>query len=164
MSEINKTQKRPYGNRYCKCGCGKYVNESEKRNGMIFWKDYISGHEGRKRKRNRNYYINKPKRKHNKNILISTELYHDRAWKMFGSKKCDHCNMTLEEHLKKYNCRFHMHCVSIPKDYSILIPENWKCLCLECHLKEENIENNHNLEYMYKIHEFPDDYDVLKEL
>jgi len=81
--------------------------------------------------------------------------YHKMAWRLFGKNKCKHCGISLKEYCKKYKTynRFDMHCVSKPKDYSIMVSENWDCLCKKCHFKEENNETSRNLDFMYEFEE-----------
>lgn len=91
--------------------------------------------------------------------------YHKEAWRRFGNNVCDNCGITLEEYSKKYKYkRFDMHCVSIPKDYSIMISENWKCLCRKCHFKEENDKVRIIPQILESYIELTDDCDISIEL
>lgn len=66
------------------------------------------------------------------------DYWHNKAWKLFGKPVCSNCNMTNEEHIKKHDCRLNMHCISEPKDYTLLIESNWEIYCKECHGKIDN--------------------------
>jgi len=70
--------------------------------------------------------------------MKSSMYYHGKAWNLFGKDKCEICNKSLKIHFELlWKTRFHMHCVSQPKDYEIMLKENWLCLCPSCHSKIE---------------------------
>lgn len=60
---------------------------------------------------------------------------HEKAWELFGNKKCEICGITNEDHIKQYGKRLHMHCGS--HKYSLLEKSNWLCCCNTCHGKLE---------------------------
>lgn len=73
------------------------------------------------------------------------DYYHNRAWKLFGKAHCEECGKSLEDELKDQGKRFHMHCMSNPKDYSIIKSNNWMTLCNRCHQQiEKNIRRLSN--------------------
>ena len=119
---MNKT---PYGNRMCICGCCEPVKKTEKINDMIFWAAFIEGHESNLVDGQKLYM---PK---------SNVYYHSQAWILFGSNKCEICELTLKLHREIYNKRFCMHNTLDPKDYSILEKYAWQCVCIPCHSKVE---------------------------
>jgi hypothetical protein len=63
--------------------------------------------------------------------------WHSVAFKLFGKEKCELCKKSDEEVTQKVKQRFSMHCTSNPKDYTLMVPENWKTLCRKCHGKIE---------------------------
>lgn len=62
---------------------------------------------------------------------------HEKAFDLFGKSKCQECGMTLEEHIDKYKQRLEMHNTLLPKNYKMMKPEAWMCLCKVCHSKIE---------------------------
>ena len=52
-----------------------------------------------------------------------------KAWKLFGKDHCEVCGRSLEDNIKETGKRFDIHCMSDPKDYTIMTKENWKCVC-----------------------------------
>jgi hypothetical protein len=60
--------------------------------------------------------------------------WHQQSYKLFGKDNCQFCNKTLEQELQEQRKRFHMHCTSIPKNYELMTPENWLCVCNKCHI------------------------------
>lgn len=77
---------------------------------------------------------------------------HNHAWREFGKRRCEMCNMGIILHWKKYKgFRLHMHCLS--EDYTIMKPENWLTVCFKCHgkldmgknMRWKGRENNHVL-------------------
>jgi hypothetical protein len=137
---------KPYGNRYCKCGCLKVVEKTEIRNNLLFWADYIEGHEN-------NVKENYQKRAEDIFIYEYNDL-HKKAFELFGTNKCEICNIPEETYKLECGRRFDMHCIS--KDYSIMKKDNWMCLCRKCHGR---------LEYGYDIPEiyYPDNYLIIEE-
>lgn len=67
------------------------------------------------------------------------EHYHFKARKLFSTPICQMCGINLEEHFRTHKKRFHLHCVS--KDYTILEPWNWQCLCIKDHHKTIDHKN-----------------------
>lgn len=65
--------------------------------------------------------------------------WHDNAYDLFGKDSCEECFLSNEDHIEVYNQRLHMHCKSLPKDYTIMTVDNWETLCKSCHTKIENI-------------------------
>ena len=92
--------------------------------------------------------------------MKSNTTFHTEAWERFGKDKCDHCGMSLSEHIKKYNRRLDMHCTTNPKQYHIMLPENWDCLCKKCHFLEEQYSYSTNDQYINEYQEVPDDCEV----
>ncbi len=61
--------------------------------------------------------------------------YHNLAWKKFGKRHCEICNIGIISHYKKYRAgrRLSMHCLS--EDYIVMKAENWLTVCYKCHGK-----------------------------
>lgn len=66
--------------------------------------------------------------------------WHTKARELFGLSCCELCGFTNKEHLELYKTRLHMHCTSIPKDYTIMESNNWQTLCVSCHGEIETEE------------------------
>lgn len=63
--------------------------------------------------------------------------WHNKAWQLFGKENCEICNISLLEYMKENDCRFDMHNCLEPKDYPVMEPEAWQCLCRNCHTSIE---------------------------
>jgi hypothetical protein len=62
---------------------------------------------------------------------------HEEAWFKFGKNKCELCGMLNKDHKKITGHRLSMHNSLDPKDYKVLEPHAWMCLCSTCHVKAE---------------------------
>ena len=67
-----------------------------------------------------------------------SSAYHVKARKLFGKDCCEICGMVSEEHLKKYGCRFDMHYLLEPHDWTVMEQEAWQTLCKSCHVGLKN--------------------------
>ena len=61
------------------------------------------------------------------------DYWHDQAWKLFGKDRCDLCGKYNEDHIKETGQRLCMHCISIPKNYTLMEQSNWTTICCSCH-------------------------------
>ncbi|HUU86367.1 MAG TPA: NUMOD3 domain-containing DNA-binding protein [Candidatus Glassbacteria bacterium] len=68
----------------------------------------------------------------------SYEYLHAKAYKLFGKDCCEVCGKSNEQEKIDVGKRLSMHCTLIPKDYSVMEPETWMCVCNNCHLKIEH--------------------------
>jgi hypothetical protein len=66
------------------------------------------------------------------------DYWHNEARVRFQKDKCSICGFSNQEHVNKYGCSLNMHCLSSPKDYTLLEETNWKTLCKRCHGKVDN--------------------------
>lgn len=58
---------------------------------------------------------------------------HRIARKLFYSNKCELCDWTEKDNIEYCGRKLSMHCTSVPKDYTIMVKENWMCVCHKCH-------------------------------
>jgi hypothetical protein len=70
----------------------------------------------------------------------SYACWHIKAWEKFGKNYCEICYIDINTYMEKYNKRFDMHNTLNPKDHTILEPEVWQCLCINCHKMVEKEE------------------------
>ena len=149
----------------CKCGCSEEIVIKEyilKRPNDYKIPDYIMGHNSRgikkgpqteewKRKmvatrmKNGSYVrTEESKEKISKGLIKfygpvrSYEYLHAKAYKLFGKDCCEVCGKSNEQEKIDVGKRLSMHCTLIPKDYSVMEPETWMCVCNNCHLKIEH--------------------------
>ena len=72
------------------------------------------------------------------------QYWHEKAWNLFGKEYCEICGMSNEESKFKNNERLSMHNTLMPKDYIVMEPEAWMCLCKGCHKRLELRWSNEN--------------------
>jgi hypothetical protein len=64
--------------------------------------------------------------------------WHEKAWEIFGKENCEKCGKSNKDEIEEIGKRLHMHCTSIPKDYTLMISDNWKTVCTKCHARVED--------------------------
>jgi len=64
----------------------------------------------------------------------SSDYWHSKAWKLFGKNYCEICHIDINTYMEKTNQRFDMHNTLEPKDYTVMEPYVWQCLCHSCHM------------------------------